>query len=190
MQTPHSRRSARFPCRRGRPLPAVAAVATAAALALTPGVPAAAVGTPAGPDPASELTLDPHHADGAPAVGVRAVCEDGGSGGIVSSPAFERTVGLERAGEGGPDGERRAVATLRPGLPVGHSYPVVAVCGTGEPLSTSFVHTGARAADRPPPDGLPPGPTVGGIALAGLACGLLVLRRRRPRPARARVRLG
>lgn len=187
MQTPHSRRSTRPPRCRGRSLPTTA---VAAALVLVAAVPAAADDGPSGPGSGPELVLSPHGGDGAPTVGVRAVCEDGGSGGVVSSPAFERTVGLERAGEGGPDGERRAVATLRPGLPVGHSYPVVAVCGTGEPLSTSFLHTGARGPARSSSDGFPWGQAVGGAVLVGLACrGLPALRRRRPRPVRSRVRL-
>ncbi|MFP8964847.1 hypothetical protein ACLIYP_30435, partial [Streptomyces nanhaiensis] len=130
-----------------------------------------------GQDAGQELTLTPARAggDGGGAVGVRAVCEAGGAGGVVSSPAFERTVALERA-EDRPARERHATAPLREGLAVGGSYPVVAVCGTGELLSASFVHTGVAAESG---TGSSPAAAFGGAAaLAGLAAGAVLLRHR------------
>ncbi|MCG3044565.1 hypothetical protein L7D48_28950, partial [Streptomyces sp. S1A] len=119
--------------------------------------------------------------DGGGALGVRAVCEAGGSGGVVSSPAFERTVALERADDR-PARERHATAPLREGLAVGGSYPVVAVCGTGELLSASFTHTGVAAE---PGAGSSPAAAFGGAAglagltgLTGLAAGAVLLRHR------------
>lgn len=173
MQSPHPRHGR---SRRARRL----AAGTAAALALAAPAPASASegGHGTGRDPGRELTLTPADGGGA-AVGVRAVCEAGGAGGVVSSPAFERTVALERAGGDRPSPERRATAALRPGLAVGGSYPVVAVCGTGELLSASFVHTGVTAGPGDGPSSA--APAAGGAALAGLAglaVGAVFLRRR------------
>ncbi|MDG9702454.1 hypothetical protein [Streptomyces sp. DH37] len=179
MQSPHPRHGR---SRRARRL----AAGTAAALALAAPTPAPASasegGHGTGRDPGRELTLTPADGGdgGGAAVGVRAVCEASGAGGVVSSPAFERTVALERAGGDRPSPERRATAALRPGLAVGGSYPVVAVCGTGELLSASFVHTGVTAGPGDGPSSA--APTAGGAAalagLAGLAVGAVFLRRR------------
>ncbi|MFD1832699.1 hypothetical protein ACFSJS_24080 [Streptomyces desertarenae] len=165
------------------------AAGTAAAVLVLAAATTATAADGAGTGPADGgITLSPDGGAGGASVGVRAVCAPGGRGGVVSSPAFERTVGLHRA-EGGPARERRAVATVRPDLDAGRSYPVVAVCGTGEMLSTSFVHTGVRASARAGAvDLLPPAPVVGGgVALAALAGGLLVLRRAGRRRERERL---
>jgi hypothetical protein len=180
MQSPHPRHGR---SRRARRHLAAGTAAAALALAAPAPVSASEGGHATGRDPGRELTLTPADGGGGggAAVGVRAVCEAGGAGGVVSSPAFERTVALERAGGDRPSPERRATAALRPGLAVGGSYPVVAVCGTGELLSASFVHTGVTAG---PGDGSSPAaaPAAGGAAalagLAGLAAGAVFLRRR------------
>ncbi|MTE19827.1 hypothetical protein F0L17_12015 [Streptomyces sp. TRM43335] len=167
---------------------ALAVGTAAAALVLAAASGAAAEGGPgADPTDGRGIALSPRYGGEGTAVAVRAVCAAGGRGGIVSSPAFERTVGLAAAGDGAHR-ERHAVATVRPGLDVGRSYPVIAVCGTGEPLSTSFVHTGVtetvRAEAVEPPSVRAVG---GGVALAGLAGGLLVLRRVGRRRKRERL---
>lgn len=184
---PEGPRTARGAHGRIRALAAGTAAAVLALAATTSTAATAADGAGAGPADGG-ITLSPDGGAGGASVGVRAVCAPGGRGGVVSSPAFERTVGLHRA-EGGPARERRAVATVRPDLDAGRSYPVVAVCGTGEMLSTSFVHTGVRAPARAgAADLLPPAPVVGGgVALAALAGGLLVLRRAGRRRERERL---
>lgn len=182
MHSPRPRPHAHAPVRlRGRGARRTLAAGTAAAaLALTaPTAASAAEGGEGGGGPGAGqgITLTPARAggDGVGALGVRAVCEAGGSGGVVSSPAFERTVALERADER-PARERHATAPLREGLAVGGSYPVVAVCGTGELLSASFVHTGVAAE---PGAGSSPAAAFGGAAaLAGLAVGAVLLRHR------------
>lgn len=205
MQSPLTRRSAppapspkaRAADRPRRGLTRTLAAGTAAAaLVLTAAGGATAedgggAGPGFGPGPDRGIALSPGYGGEGTAVDVRAVCTSGGRGGIVSSPAFERTVGLERA-EAEPRRESHAVATVRPGLDVGRSYPVVAVCGTGELLSTSFVHTGvtapAPASVRAGAVDLPSAPAVGGgVALVGLVGGLLVLRRAGRRRERERL---
>ncbi|MCI0383495.1 hypothetical protein [Streptomyces sp. CNQ085] len=155
------------------------ATGTAAALALAAAPASAYTAGEGGGEPGAvqELVLTPALAggSGSGAVGVRAVCEAGGSGGVVSSPAFERTVTLERA-DGRPARERHATAALRDGLAVGGSYPVVAVCGTGELLSASFTHTGVTA--EPGAQSSAAAVFGGAAALAGLAAGAVLLRHR------------
>ncbi|URN12527.1 hypothetical protein LUW77_15275 [Streptomyces radiopugnans] len=188
MQSPRPHAPARTRCRRARRARRTLAAGTAAAaLALTAAPVVTVVAASAaedgggggggGQDAYQGLTLTPARAggDGGGALGVRAVCEAGGAGGVVSSPAFERTVALERADDR-PARERHATAPLREGLAVGGSYPVVAVCGTGELLSASFVHTGVAAESGA---GSSPAAAFGGAAaLAGLAAGAVLLRHR------------
>ncbi|MGY1455482.1 hypothetical protein [Streptomyces sp. SS8] len=180
---PRAHAPARLRCRRARRTLAAGTAAAALALAAAPTAASAAEGGEGGgggPDTGQELTLTPARAggDGGGALGVRAVCEAGGSGGVVSSPAFERTVALERADDR-PALERHATAPLREGLAVGGSYPVVAVCGTGELLSASFTHTGVAAE---PGTGSSPAAAFGGAAglagLTALAAGAVLLRHR------------
>ncbi|MFP8886852.1 hypothetical protein [Streptomyces mangrovi] len=190
MHSPRPRAHApvRLRCRRARRTLAAGTAAAALALAAAPTAASAASAAEGGeggggPGTGQELTLTPARAggDGGRALGVRAVCEAGGAGGVVSSPAFERTVALERADDR-PALERHATAPLREGLAVGGSYPVVAVCGTGELLSASFTHTGVAAE---PGAGSSPAAAFGGAAglagltgLAGLAAGAVLLRHR------------
>ncbi|MBN3932008.1 hypothetical protein IQ279_20650 [Streptomyces verrucosisporus] len=185
---PRAHAPARLRCHRARRTLAAGTAAAALALAAaSTAAPAASAASAAeggegggGPEAGQELTLTPARAGGGGGgvLGVRAVCEAGGSGGVVSSPAFERTVALERADDH-PALERHATASLREGLAVGGSYPVVAVCGTGELLSASFTHTGVGAE---PGAGSSPGSAFGGAAglagLTGLAAGAVLLRHR------------
>ncbi|MEE1941737.1 hypothetical protein V1L54_20420 [Streptomyces sp. TRM 70361] len=180
MQSPHPRRRTAARCLATTltsALTTALAAALTAALAVNP-APAAADTGDATPGTGRELVLSPHHGGAGTTVGVRAVCEAGGPGGTVSSPAFERTVALERPA-GGPVRERHATAAVRPGLAVGGSYPVIVLCGTGELLSGSFVHTGVVHTGATGSEPLSPrAAAVGGAALAGVA-GLLVALRRR-----------
>ncbi|WP_146252233.1 hypothetical protein [Streptomyces carminius] len=176
MQSPSPRRLTAAHCLATTLKTALLAALTAALTAAA--APAAADTGDGAPGTGRELVLSPHHGGAGTAVGVRAVCEAGGPGGTVSSPAFERTVALERPVRG-PARERHATAAVRPGLAVGGSYPVIVLCGTGELLSGSFVHTGVVHTGTTGSEPLSPrAAAFGGAALAGVAGLLVVLRRR------------